>query len=1440
MLSAEPAAGAPPPAAVEASPLAAPWRGDVGGVGLMAGQEFLARAAGRAATGEEEEERTPSGGLVILDPTGGEELFSGQVCEASAGAEGQPMSSPSAGSARSASPSKRSLNMYGTAEQVKDAVYETVMREQERCASSTCLSPGPRARRSRLLTGSSQRSMMSQRMSARQSKVRDDFFIPILRWYAQTVMRTPWRFVVVYISAVLLLIGVLWKPLTVENSFAAFVKADGDSMRHREAYLAALAERKGLNDERRLKVWYVKKEFTIYYVPKDGVSPFRERVLTDMRDLEVRLRALPDWRSLCEEVVTMTHVRWMCDPGETFAAFAWPSQAKNASAPSHERFQLVFDGSGSELLPLPAALAYMQDNFATGQELSRDPGRYFTKGFSPSAVISGNPSAKQPTALRTRFTFFLTYAPEDATRSQRQKGVEDVEGRWLRFIEEQVYPVVAAASDKYEHTHVYYDGDDLLSFEVSDTLVHDVMWAIGSIVFVTAYMQMYIKSLVVSIGCFFIIFISVPVAYVLTPTASTTIASFLSLFLVTVIDIDVIFVFVDFWDQSAFLDDLDERVAWMVVLAGKSCLATSLTTSFGFFSNLASCLQPLREFGLFMGLSVMAVYVFALLLLPPLILIREQGRRAKAAKAAEIAAAKAAECALHDGATLAVVVPQLPTSPASSTARSEQKAFASAAAAADGSDDHVLQSSEAEAKHLGRIQMVLLCLVEWISRCPCILICLTLATLPCIIYGIVSKVKLDMDVPVIFPDDHNQVVGPAVRDTFASATVLDGEWAPPTQGTVCRGEAPVSDAMQDCAVYWCDGGRDAIPQNLTSGTCWLSRTTIRDGTEKASGYDFEGCSKVVLHGRFAAPLPAEPHAGSGGAVWTTEDWQKLFRLKIAPQVTQAKFLWPGTAAIASTALPPLVLEDWASGTVETSSYFDSSVITVSNVSAVEVLSPAAQDDCEVTTMCFFGGSPSGTTCEMEGWTKLDGLFQLGSVPPLEAPERRRLEDRETEVKLPLGSWVDVTVLWGLRAPRSTPLVGPQEEQWSFDPRFEPQNPWAQRAVYQFCADFPEDLKALRVTCWAESFRDYLIENGRKFPSRKFDDDLIEWYSQASYTYQQAIWMVDRKMSACSVRFDVRLSTSAAAEKTLEYKQSWERALKAQNVEASVTANDAWYTAQIFVQAEAQSAIVGSTTNTVLIECVCGWLGITLFTGDPGLALLVLSLVLLNISGLMFFMVFIMDWSMGPIEIVFLVVFLGYSVTYGLHLSHNYSHAVANDEQLIEAENIARKRYGGTAAGSSGEAAYASHLAADEECITDTRIEVTQSSEAAPLNRFGAKAAAELTPQQLRKARTRLAVLHVGGAILCSTGSTIGSTLFFLLCTMTLFLKLGLIVMTVTILSIFITLVVLPAMLMLIGPSPRPFYLKPVFWLSARMKAVLANLRPATDTEGGEGDMSKID
>jgi len=175
-------------------------------------------------------------------------------------------------------------------------------------------------------------------------------------------------------------------------------------------------------------------------------------------------------------------------------------------------------------------------------------------------------------------------------------------------------------------------------------------------------------------------------------------------------------------------------------------------------------------------------------------------------------------------------------------------------------------------------------------------------------------------------------------------------------------------------------------------------------------------------------------------------------------------------------------------------------------------------------------------------------------------------------------------------------------------------------------------------------------------------------------------------------------------------------------------------------------LISSTVMTLVIVLVLAFFGMMVFTGDVTLAFLVVMATISVISGLVFFIVFIMGWAIGPIEVIALIVFIGYAVTYSLHIAHRYGASEASRE--------------------GGDAWLPESLA--------------------PATRA-------------RHERVVFALRSIGGAALGSAATTVGCSVFLLFCTLTIFKKLGGVVLAVTLMSIAMALIPLPAALLAIGP-----------------------------------------
>lgn len=185
------------------------------------------------------------------------------------------------------------------------------------------------------------------------------------------------------------------------------------------------------------------------------------------------------------------------------------------------------------------------------------------------------------------------------------------------------------------------------------------------------------------------------------------------------------------------------------------------------------------------------------------------------------------------------------------------------------------------------------------------------------------------------------------------------------------------------------------------------------------------------------------------------------------------------------------------------------------------------------------------------------------------------------------------------------------------------------------------------------------------------------------------------------------------------------------------------------------------------------------------------------------MVLVMGWKVGSIEVISLVIFVGYSVTYSLHVAHAYAEAEvlglqvqdedveASDKELqdfISRWNLGREAH--------------QLLMSLEPTF---RLNFMRENYKPP---DGSRDTSTIFIRErlryCRRERAKMAIVHMGTAVLSSALSTFGSSIFLLFCTMIIFVKLGLVVIAVCLLSVVCAFVALPAFLMMSGPPPEPW------------------------------------
>lgn len=1044
-------------------------------------------------------------------------------------------------------------------------------------------------------------------------------------------------------------LGMVLFPMEVETDFSSFMKTDVKSSKVRDGFEAALNARYE-NGRRLYQILY--KDFHIYvaYELKPGFKLFDKAVVTQMAAFERRLTGLAGWGEFCNlpEVVE----RQFCELGVSLANYAKPSLdiVDGAITPT----ALTLDGEGDDPVPLETTLTMLRQHDVMGL--------VFPKAIDPQAP-------EEATSVRSMFRFKLRCCTSLDSMSFQRQQVQKFREAFEKFVEESALPVLQEASeDTALPFRIFYDGDGFEAMEVMQTLMSDVALAYGSMAFVLFYVVLHTRSIFLSIMGLLLVLLAVPLSYVLfavlSGTTTMSIASFLSLFLVIGLGSDVIFVYTDFWrDSERRMDSEADRLVWTSYYAGKASLATTSTTALSFFANLASVLRPLREFGMFMGLCVMMVWVLISFVFLPLCAIDDR---------------MCGRCRLRcrDGSS-------------SHTASREKEVIST--------------------RLLGSWEEVLM---RW-RRSVLILAAL---------FGIMSLalsalfVETDTGLPDIFPADHNQNRGKEVLEDFLKAedafSVLRP--VPTSKAEVCK-EWVFRDQDRDrCSLFWCEAdetvgwsefyevdGCNCYREELSSAVCGNSRLAYT--TQRIIG----------------------PEGFAQDAV------TNYIRSNLDPSITD--YVFSG-----SWELAPMIQLAWETGDVSYTTVHQAEGYGIRNNN---------MSSCGFQELCFCGTH----NCKLPGsFVRVDD--------PLMIPRSLQVVDDVAVGLIPPQEWrvpstlrADVAVVLGIKIEEDTPLLGElePEDSWAYLESFQMHQPWTQRKMVALCDAPPLELRVAGAFCWIKDFRGWLKARGERFPvtAERFHG-LATSFSQTGLTgtasSKDYMWIDGGEVKATFLSFVVDFNKDASAVDALRFKEGWDKLMSEWNTKAWQPWAGAWHTSRLWVRAEAQNELIKSTALTLGIVLGLAFVGMLLFTHDCCLSLLVVLSTAGVVCGLAFFIIIVMGWSIGPIEVIALIVFTGYAVTYSLHVAHKYgdSEALVSDEPGIS--------------------------------IADRRMAT-------------------------RYQRTGYALKSIGTAAMGSAITTCGSSVFLIACTLTIFQKLGGVVLAVTLMSILTALGPLPAALLICGP-----------------------------------------
>lgn len=1235
------------------------------------------------------------------------------------------------------------------------------------------------------------------------------------------------------------LCAVLWQDGAIDIDFGSLARARSNSSLAWDAYqnawtVSAYApvQKKDHQLSNGSVVWRHNVIHIIYHL-EAGATLLDELKLYAIQQYEQRLRSLPGWRRLCYDQATGSAIG--CDPGESLSNYVWPERLskgeRNASRLVGAGGQpLRLSGGGSVYLPAKAAVAMLRGDEDQFDRLRR---------LLPMDFETASRAALPPVRLlQSHFAFASSVGPPGLAQYASTSAAEE---DFAKFLDEDLHPVLRDTDPGLEahDIRVFYDSSLLDRVDVFYALVKDCELAIGGAVLALLILRLRLGSSPLALVALVVSAEAIPLGLVLTKHFSgildLSIINCVSIFIVLAIGTHIAFVLTDGWHQSwwsvskaeeakhlAYEDPADEghaalvgltqsrpclscflgsesekvrqkRLLWLWRNSGVSCTASTVCVASSFLAHLVSALLPLRELGLFVGICTLlalfmqlATYSFALVALDAF----SERRTPDSGKAASVVPAPLS----------------LPPGTGLDATSGPSGGFAS-------------WSGGSLPKLLRLRGNLLMALFAGLGICCIIAVPLTL--------------QVSAAVPVSYPADHNQVVGKKLLNDFvetahakvALSPALADAWL--CDVTTAREEDQLSVCrdFDDACTDWvaepgaCDVASPSSAAQRCPRSCGLCSFCLARWCDMQAPVDTEGASgsarcdcyeagAVLADQAVAAsatvatalPLRRKPQppgrvdvealfVGAGQHAWLDMYANfTVFAREVFPSAdnrTKQAFRYGSEGPYAGDpdfrgAFPqrPLVQQHWRSGSLAAYDSFEAPVLSVKtgDGNATDTVRfycyCGGVRPCEATGKAF--GSffwpqegPRTTPTGVEGGNAsrqalAGGARRLRSAgapaPPAAWPEAR--EASAVPGRRLGSSLAVVAVVWGLVVQELGPgdcfVQTDRVEMWEFDALFNPSDPWAQRAMLDLVEGIPEVL-GVRVpsarSSWMDAYEQWLVAGeGEDFPSRNFDETIRRFLN--SHVDFAAFFLCDARsgrVRAVRVDFDLLLPADAPVGAALAAMSAWDGYISERNSKATLRANGAWHTSELWARAEAQRAVEVSTTVVVAIAAAVGILALAATTRDVYLTLLSVLSVLLIALLVLFFMATLLGWTFGGVEVAAFAVFVGLMFSFNLHIAYAYSHAPDGQGQTA--------------------------------CWQKVPTGGAQDS-----------AAAE------RRQRAAFAAEAAGRSLVGSAATSAGFAAFMLFSTTQFFVKFGVVMLLATVFSFVYSLVFLPALLMLCGPT----------------------------------------
>eukprot|EP00927_Polykrikos_kofoidii_P019666 TRINITY_DN19217_c0_g2_i1.p1 TRINITY_DN19217_c0_g2~~TRINITY_DN19217_c0_g2_i1.p1 ORF type:complete len:980 (-),score=193.58 TRINITY_DN19217_c0_g2_i1:22-2559(-) len=636
----------------------------------------------------------------------------------------------------------------------------------------------------------------------------------------------------------------------------------------------------------------------------------------------------------------------------------------------------------------------------------------------------------------------------------------------------------------------------------------------------------------------------------------------------------------------------------------------------------------------------------------------------------------------------------------------------------------------------------------------------------------------------MFPSGHNQNRVREVMQQFltASEAFPFSIAAPPATEPACR-ETSFGELSSSCKLFWCEAQWDAPAAEQDH--CWCYRNDSATDCE-------EGTVVTAFHHIVGHASGTEGAVGNvlrpGDVAVVDLDGPLGDRFVAGGRRLQADdvvFVEARNESISQREMAPMFLHEWDSGLGH--------IQPVTSLQAT--LQRVHRGPCSWEEICFCGTY----RCQLpKPWRLVAKNLSLSSSSHM----RQHVSDgvvggvgdRHRTWSVDPVDRATVDVAFGLLVDTELFEAFDSDKSWAFDWKFDLRRPWAQRHIVDFCLDLPSDLVVVETLCWLDDFRRHVLLKGLRWPVTPtlFNQEVMEYFRAGSVGRSRPstdfVWVDSNEVKAMYLSFRINVAKSAPAGVALHHEALWEKRLSSFNNKFAVITGEAVHVSELWANARTQLELVRGAWLTFGVAMLLTIFITLLVTGDCWLCVLMALEAFTVVGGSGFLMTAVLRFSIGPIEVLGLVGFIGHSVALLLPVACSYSSREAsqtvNIAEVKRARHVADQRRGDTFG----------RGVPTEICGQYQERSLIRESTFQFVDDF-----AKHPNTLVRQRRTMYALVATGRSMLGVVVPAVGCSFFLFFCKLIALKKLGGALLAVALLSMSIGLGTLPAALFCIGP-----------------------------------------